>query len=285
VRAPKRSSHCRISFVALALALAGSGIAPVRANPVESIPVEVAETLEAALLRQATALDPRVLMLALDAHDSAQKRGLLSDAATLTVIDYSRASVEPRFWVFDLPTRKLLFEERVAHGRNSGENFATHFSNRDQSLETSLGLFVTRDVYYGKHGESLRLVGLEPGVNDRALERAIVIHGAEYVSANAIASLGFLGRSWGCPALSRTAAPHVIERLQGGSAVFAYYPDRQWLSSSRFLPRGSERMLDAPPMIAVTTPAPLPASMSINVPDEAPRAPVTYFPLRVALMS
>ena len=109
--------------MALALALAGSGIAPVQANPVlESIPVKVAETLQAALLRQASALDPRILTLALDAHASAQKRGLLTRPTTLTVIDYSRASVEPRFWVFDLATRTLLFEVRVAHGRNSGEN-------------------------------------------------------------------------------------------------------------------------------------------------------------------
>jgi hypothetical protein len=288
VRALIRLPRPHVVFVALALALAGSGMPPVQANSVvETIPVEAAETLESALLRQASALDPRVLALALQSHDSAQKRGLLHDPTTLTVIDYSRASVDPRFWVFDLRARKLLFEERVAHGRNSGENFATHFSNVDQSLQTSLGLFVTRDVYYGKHGESLRLEGLEPGVNDRALERAIVIHGAEYVSTNAIASLGFLGRSWGCPALSRTAAPRVIERLQGGTAVFAYYPDRQWLSSSHFLPRGSERMLDAQPNFAVTTPtpAPVPASMSMNVADDAPPAPVTFFPLRVALMS
>ena len=270
-------------FTALALTLAGFGLAPVRANTVtESIPVEVAETIEVALQRAAPEIDPRVLALALQAHSSAQKRGLLNDPHTLTVIDYSRASVEPRFWVFDLAARKLLFEELVAHGRNSGEKYATQFSNVESSLQTSLGLFVTRDVYFGKHGESLRLEGLEPGVNDHALERAIVIHGAQYVSPYAIASLGFLGRSWGCPALSREAATHVIDRIKGGSAIFSFYPDKEWIASSQFLPAGSQEMLDAP---MITTPAPVPASMAVLIPDPAPRAPITYFPLRVALMS
>ncbi|MEO6463012.1 MAG: murein L,D-transpeptidase catalytic domain family protein [Candidatus Eisenbacteria bacterium] len=268
-------------MTALALTMVGTGIAPVRANPVvESIPVEVAETLEAALLRQAAALDPRVLALALQSHDSALNRGLLTDRNTLTVIDYSRPSVEPRFWVFDLGMRRVLFEELVAHGKNSGENFATEFSNVESSLQTSLGLFVTRDVYYGKHGESLRLEGLEPGVNDRALERAIVIHGAQYVSSYAVASLGFLGRSWGCPALSREAAPRVIDRIRGGSAVFAFYPDKEWLASSRFLRLTPEEMLDAPNAGSTTAPY-----VATSVPEPGPAAPVTFFPLRIALMS
>ena len=289
VRTLLRLPHLRVVIVSLALAVAGTGIAPVQANPRvgETIPVEVAETLEEALLRQATTLDPRVLQLALASHDTAHKKGLLADPRTLTVIDYSIASVEPRFWVFDLAQRTLLFEEQVAHGKNSGNLMATSFSNRDQSLQTSLGLFVTRDIYFGKHGESLRLEGLEPGVNDHAMSRAIVIHGAEYVSKNAIASLGFLGRSWGCPALSRTVATKVINRIQGGSAVFSFYPDREWIANSQFLADGSERLLDSPvvPMVHPETLAP---SMAVNVPVTEPvsrPAPVTFWPLRVALMS
>ncbi len=228
--------------VVLALARAGSGIALVHANSVVD-PVPVSDdvvtpmplTLEAALLEQAPALDPSVLGLALRSQANAARRGLLKNRNLLTVIDYSRPSVDPRFWVFDLAARKLLFEERVAHGKNSGELFSTHFSNVESSLESSLGLFVTREEYTGQHGTSLRLVGLEPGVNDRAFQRAIVIHGADYVSNNAVIALGFLGRSWGCPALSREAAPQVIQRLQGGSAVFAFYPDMQWLATSQFL--------------------------------------------------
>jgi hypothetical protein len=238
---PPRPGRSRPRLVAAvtALVLAGGLVVPGRADPeTASFADRLAGTLESALLGQAPALDPRVLLLALEAHDRAQERGLLGDPRTLTVIDYSRPSVEPRFWVFDLAARRLLFEERVAHGRNSGENFATRFSNAESSLESSLGLFVTGGVYTGKHGVSLRLEGLEPGFNDHARERAIVIHGADYVGPAAVATLGFLGRSWGCPALPRDVAPRVIERLRGGSAVFAYYPDPEWLAGSRFLRTG-----------------------------------------------
>ena len=289
MRALVRLPRTHVVFIALLLAFAGNGIAPVRANPVgESIPAEVAapvETLESALLRQAPALDPRVLGLALQSHHVAQKRGLLRDAATLTVIDYSLASVEPRFWVFDLPSRTLLFQELVAHGKNSGEKYATRFSNVESSLQTSLGLFVTRDVYYGKHGESLRLEGLEPGFNDRALDRAIVIHGADYVSEATAAAIGYIGRSWGCPALSRQAAPKVIERLSRGSAVFAYYPDEKWLAGSPFV--DFEAGTFAEPSVPMSNPVPTSGSMTMNlsVPDEMPLAPVTFFPLRVAPIS
>jgi len=289
VRALVTLPRTHVVFAALALAVAGLGITPVRANPVlESIPVEVAppvETLEAALLRQAPALDPRVLALALESHDSAQARGLLQDTATLTVIDYSLASVEPRFWVFDLPSRALLFQELVAHGKNSGGKYATRFSNVESSLQTSLGLFVTRDVYYGKHGESLRLEGLEPGFNDRALDRAIVIHGADYVSPATAAAIGYIGRSWGCPALSRHAAPKVIERLSHGSAVFAYYPDEKWLAGSPFVDFKPGTF--AEPSVPMSNPVPTPGSMTMNlsVPEEMTLTPVTFYPTRVAPIS
>ena len=119
----------------------------------------------------------------------------------LTVIDYSRASTQPRLWVLDLEREQLLFEELVAHGQGSGENFATRFSNADGSHQTSLGLFRTADTYVGGNGYSLRLDGLEAGFNDRARERAIVMHGAPYVSDNNVRTVGRLGRSHGCPAL------------------------------------------------------------------------------------
>jgi hypothetical protein len=151
------------------------------------------------------------------------------------VIDYTRPSTEPRLWVLDLARRALLHEELVAHGRGTGDNHAQYFSNDPGSHQSSLGLFVTLDTYAGKHGRSLRLQGLEAGINDRALERAIVMHGAEYV-ANAFAALhGRLGRSWGCPALAVDVAQRVIDRIRGGSPLFAYYPDPQWLQDSPFL--------------------------------------------------
>lgn len=176
-----------------------------------------------------------VLELALAAARCALAGGDVLDPATLTVIDYSRPSIEERLWVFDLRSGELVHRELVAHGEGTGADLATRFSNEPDSHQSSLGLFVTDAPYVGKHGYSLRLRGLEPGVNDRAWERAIVIHGAEYVSRGAIASLGRLGRSWGCPAVRPAVARGMIDRIKGGGLVFAYYPDPEWLASSRFL--------------------------------------------------
>ena len=137
--------------------------------------------------------------------------------------------------MFDLANGKLLFKELVAHGRNTGENFATKFSNEMDSRQTSLGLFVTDEPYVGSNGYSLRLDGLDAGFNDRARDRAIVMHGAPYVDAQLAAAQGRIGRSWGCPALRTAIATKVIDRIRGGGVIFSYYPDEEWLQTSRFL--------------------------------------------------
>ena len=180
-------------------------------------------------------IDPRVFSLALDAASCAVRSGAVTAPATLTVIDYSKPSTEKRLWVYDLSRRALLYEELVAHGQGSGENLATAFSNTPDSRQSSLGLFVTEGTYVGQNGYSLRLNGLDHGFNDRARERAIVMHGAPYVSAAAAAAQGRLGRSWGCPALREAIATELIDRVKGGSLVFAYYPDETWLGASRYL--------------------------------------------------
>jgi hypothetical protein len=177
---------------------------------------------------------PAVVQLGFGAMSCAASAGALVKPKTLTIIDYSRASTVPRLWVLDAATREVLFEELVAHGSGSGDNFAMRFSNKPDSHQSSLGLFVTEQPYAGKHGYSLRLNGLESS-NDRALERAIVIHGAAYVSQESVAALGRLGRSWGCPALRPGITRQLIDRIKGGDAVFAYYPDKTWLASSPFL--------------------------------------------------
>ncbi len=130
---------------------------------------------------------------------------------------------------------RLLFSEYVAHGRNSGDNLATHFSNLEGSLESSLGLFRTAETYEGDNGYSLRMDGLEPGVNDRARERALVMHGAWYVDPLQALKQGRLGRSLGCPALRPQVAQAVIDSLKQGQLLFAYYPDRDWLAHSTLL--------------------------------------------------
>ena len=188
----------------------------------------------ASLLRQAPGLRAEVLRLALDAEKNAADRGLVRRRDILTVIDYSLPSSQPRLFVFDLASRKILFRELCAHGKNTGDNLASFFSNSPGSLATSLGLFVTEDTYIGHNGYSLRLKGLEEGVNDMALDRAIVMHGASYVSREAIKVLGRLGRSWGCPAIPAGVAHKIIDTVRGGSALFAYYPEKSWLSTSSF---------------------------------------------------
>jgi hypothetical protein len=182
------------------------------------------------------AIDPQVFSLALQATRCAVQTGdIAAPPPTLTVIDYAQPSSVERLWVFDLRRHALLYRELVAHGRGSGDNWATHFSNEPETHSSSLGLFVADDTYVGQNGYSLRLNGLEAGINDRARERAIVMHGARYVSTTVVQQLGRLGRSWGCPALRAPVAREIIDRLKGGGVVFAYYPDRQWLRASKYL--------------------------------------------------
>jgi hypothetical protein len=178
--------------------------------------------------------DPAVLRLAFAAAQCAEGRVTVPNPRLLTIIDYSRPSTSPRLWVLDRATRDVLFEELVAHGRGSGGNLPDRFSNEPGSLASSVGLFLTDAAYVGANGYSLRLQGLEPDVNDRAFERAIVVHGAPYVRAG-MEPLGRLGRSWGCPAVRLAIARPLIDTIKGGTLLFAYYPDAQWLQASRFL--------------------------------------------------
>ncbi len=201
--------------------------------------------LPVALHRAAPALDSDVLKLALRARQCAMEQGQ-PGSDRLGVIDYSRPSVQPRLWVFDLARGKLLYQELVAHGRNSGDNYARDFSNADGSLASSLGLFRTLDPYQGHNGYSLRMDGLEPGINDHAMQRAIVIHGASYVSTRTARREGRIGRSWGCPAVPLAAAPRVIDALKGGQYLFAYYPDPNWLESSPYLHCSGATVAGAP---------------------------------------
>jgi L,D-transpeptidase catalytic domain len=180
-------------------------------------------------------IDERVLDMALAAASCAVRAGLADQPSTLTIIDYSKPSTSERMWVFDYPSRQLLYRELVAHGQGSGDNFASSFSNAPETHQSSLGLFLTSDTYTGRNGYSLRLDGLEPGFNDRARERAIVMHGAPYVNSELARAQGRLGRSWGCPALREAVARQIIDRVKGGGLLFVYYPDSDWLARSRVL--------------------------------------------------
>ena len=186
-----------------------------------------------ALRRAAPDINPKALKAALSALDCAVAAGM-APAQHLGVIDYSLPSTQRRLWVFDLKTRKLLFRELVAHGKNSGDNLATRFSNSPDSLTSSLGPFRTLGTYDGRNGYSLRMAGLEPGVNDRAYTRALVMHGAQYVDAKMASKQGRLGRSWGCPAVRPAVAQKLIDTLKDGQFVFAWYPDPAWAGANGY---------------------------------------------------
>lgn len=179
-------------------------------------------------------LSPKVLKLALDAYECAAASGA-NKQDILTIVDYSKPSTEKRLWVIDIPRHKVLFNSLVAHGKGSGELEATFFSNQPQTHASSLGVFLTGGVYQGRNGYSLRLYGLEENFNNNAAARAIVVHGAPYVTTDRADSGRMIGRSWGCPAVPNALARPIINTIKGGSIVFAYYPDRNWLKKSAYL--------------------------------------------------
>ena len=145
--------------------------------------------------------------------------------AVLSIADFSKSSNEKRLYIIDLQARKLIHKTYVAHGRNSGDEYASVFSDVPESFQSSLGFYLTGEVYEGAHGISLRLEGMESGINGNAGNRAIVIHGADYVSEDFIKKYGRLGRSYGCPAVSNSEAEPIISTVKNGSCFFIHYPD------------------------------------------------------------
>jgi hypothetical protein len=163
--------------------------------------------------------------------------GELKKGNIISIIDFSKPSTEKRFYVIDLLNKKLIYRCFVAHGKNTGENTAVNFSNTTGSLKSSLGFFVTAETYNGDNGYSMKLDGLEKGINDSARVREIVIHGADYVSQEFIYKEGRLGRSWGCPALPADVSRDIINKISGGSCLFIYAKDKFYLENSVFLNR------------------------------------------------
>jgi len=157
-------------------------------------------------------------------------QGQLSDKKLLTVVDFNKPSTEKRLWVIDLAAKKVLFNSLVAHGKNSGANIAEKFDNTISSEKSSLGFYVTQDIYQGKHGKSLKLVGMDKDFNTNALERCVVMHGADYVSDAFIAQHGRLGRSQGCPALPMENHSQIIEEVKGKTCLFIHADKKEYNS-------------------------------------------------------
>jgi hypothetical protein len=156
----------------------------------------------------------------------------LANKKLISIIDYSKPSNEKRFFIIDIENRKLLYQILVAHGKKSGYLNATTFSNKYGSHKSSLGFFRTGKSYFGIRGYSLKLEGLEKGINDNAIQRGIIIHGADYVSDNIANGNGVIGRSWGCPAVSLKLSKTIINLLKGGSLLFIYADDELYKEKS-----------------------------------------------------
>jgi hypothetical protein len=216
-----------LKYTTLLASLSLTAVSAVATSYTESQPMDP-------LLAQTQHLDEATLEKALIAFENAHNAGI-TDSHLLTIIDYSQPSSKPRLWVFDLENDKLLYEELVSHGRGSGDLHANKFSNTPESYQSSLGVFITEETYHGRNGYSLRLEGLEENFNHLARDRAIVIHGANYVDPAFVDKHGRLGRSHGCPAVNPAVNKELINTIKGGSLVFAYYPDQDWLSESEFL--------------------------------------------------
>lgn len=171
---------------------------------------------------------------ALEGFYQLKQKGLIQNDI-LTLVDFSLSANSKRLWVIDMTTNTILYHTLVAHGRNSGEEFASTFSNKSESFQSSLGFYLTGETYIGKHGLSLRLDGLEKGINDNARERAVVIHGADYVSEQFIKQNKRLGRSQGCPALPVELNQEIIQLIKEKSCLFIYHPSRSYKTASKLI--------------------------------------------------
>lgn len=180
-------------------------------------------------------LEPHVTFEAFEQAMAGYEKIQSREKDILTLVDFTKPSTEERLFVIDVLNEKVLFKSHVSHGRNSGENYATSFSNVKGSYKSSLGFYMTNETYQGSNGYSLRIDGLEKGINDNARERAIVIHGADYANPSVIQGSGRLGRSLGCPALPRALNKDIIDVIKDGSVLFIYANDNDYADASPIL--------------------------------------------------
>jgi hypothetical protein len=211
-------------------------VTQVIAEATDSIPARSAERLMFCQPADNSEFPPlHLLQTALAGYEILVEENSISRPEVITIIDFSLQSDKERLWVIDLHQGKVLYHCLVSHGRNSGELMAENFSNTPGSFESSPGFYVTGETYIGKNGLSLALDGLETGINDKARERAIVIHGADYVSDDFIRTHGRLGRSQGCPAIPVELSEEIIKTIKGGSCLFIYAPTPNYTSNSHII--------------------------------------------------
>jgi hypothetical protein len=189
---------------------------------------------KASLLAHNPTMNKKALTLAVRAYEHLREAHK-DPQRLLTFINYAKPSFKKRLWVINMNTASVIYNARVAQGKNTGLVYAKHFSNKPRSLESSLGVFLTGNTYFGEHGKSLRLIGLEKQFNSNVYRRAVVMHSAWYVNKSFVKKYGRTGRSWGCDALSTTMAPKVIKTIKKGTVLVSYYPDKKWIQHSAYL--------------------------------------------------
>ncbi len=180
-------------------------------------------------------LGRQVFDYAMKGFNFMKQMGTIGNDQIISIVDFSKPSSQKRLFIIDLKNYKVLFNTYVAHGAQSGKEFASRFSNLPESNKSSLGFYETLNTYMGDNGYSLRLQGIEQGINDNANRRAIVMHGAEYVNESLIHSRGYIGRSWGCPAVPEKLHKSIIDKIKNGTCLFIYSPDRKYLTRSKIL--------------------------------------------------
>ena len=200
---------------------------------------EITVAMEAQMLTDSLGLDrkglsAKALEYALKGYNSLLAKGIV-DKNILSICDFSQSSSKKRLYIIDMLNKKLVVNTYVAHGKNSGSEFASSFSNKPESLKSSLGFYVTKSTYQGGHGLSLKIEGLEKGYNDKANFRNIVVHGSEYVGPDFLKFNACCGRSYGCPAIPSAETPMVIKTIKDGSCLFIYHPNKDYLRNSKLI--------------------------------------------------
>ena len=224
---PKADSKPRENNIEVAAASNAQVIVPVSENALSTI----YDSLRLNLM----GLSQQAFQYAMQGFDYLVKAGKITNDRIISIVDFSQPSNKKRLFVIDLDQYKVVFNTYVAHGMNSGKEYASKFSNTPESNQSSLGFYETMDTYNGKNGYSLHLQGLEKGINDNADSRAIVMHGAEYVNENLIQSQGYIGRSWGCPAVPERLHKPIINKIKNGTCLFIYSSNKNYLIHSEIL--------------------------------------------------
>lgn len=207
---------------------------PILLHHTPSLAEEAASLYDSIHLEE-VGLTPEAFALAWQGYQKLKEQGKVVKADVLSICDFSQSSRRKRMYIIDVEEKRILHHTYVAHGRNSGGEYAQSFSNSPESHKSSLGFYVTKSTYQGGHGLSLKIEGVERGINDRAMARNIVIHGSDYVTERFIAGYKFAGRSFGCPAVPTKENQKVINLIKGGSVLFIYHPDQRYVQHSKIL--------------------------------------------------